>query len=145
MRLVVALLALALAGCTQGQPKAINPPGETMDARGRNAFDFDFPETVTVAARPGALDFKVYDLSVDGVVLVGVYVGDYPDFPTPADTDDQRETKRITSRTLGQTEHLWSTSYDWPSRLHVWTVPGLTEGQASRARALADSVRPTAP
>jgi hypothetical protein len=109
-------------------------------------FLLDLPPGFVVKARPRGPDFDVYDVLKGDVGYVGVYVGNYANFPmnTAAKViDGPRPNIRIAEspRPGGgvRREYQIRTRSDWPSMLHIW--PQDVPGDQALADRIAASVR----
>lgn len=145
--LVVVIYATAplLPGCSQ-------PKGE-LKAYAGVGFSYSYPSDLSVSTKSPVEDFEIHTLTQDdGNVVLQMYVGNSPDFPTEeADesVDESTTTSGLAARSMARArddglrerEVLLdlSSSNDWPQYIHCW-YDSLSPELAATADAIIESV-----
>ncbi|MNE15381.1 hypothetical protein D3C80_1082880 [compost metagenome] len=102
------------------------------------AFRLALPQGASMGRR-ALIDFDLYQVSIDGRPVLGLYEGFAADV---ADwVDDPRQPGRQTKTVGGQpVEYFWNRSCGRASQVHAWLYQGASSDAASIGRAMADSI-----
>lgn len=146
--LITAIYAMAplLPGCTQ-------PKGE-LKAQVGEGFSYSYPRDLSVSTKSPVEDFEIHTLTQgDGNVVLQMYVGNSPDFPTEEAGESvgesttpsglaARSVARARNDGLREREVLvdLSSGNDWPKYVHCW-YDSLSPELAAAADAVIESVQ----